>query len=241
VDNEIAAIPGLESRELAAALHQIQKQQIDDFLRKQRLIDAKIQGIGESYTIDLLSAGFNSAMDIDYHKVQRVSGIGPSRARSLDDWRKRKEAHARSRATHQLPQNLEANIRYRFAQKRQQLTAERSQWQTRLQSEADSISGQAAARLNSLRQELMAAHAVAEQRTAAIKQQSAGKISSLAKRQRELAEAPATTGREMDGDIQARTKNLCQQNWRLAKANRELARYSGVTFTAMLKQVFFIN
>jgi hypothetical protein len=241
LDAELAAIPNIEAHELADTLAKIQRQQTDDFLRRQLLKGATIRGIGEFVKRDLRNGGFNTAADIDLYKVQCISGIGPTRAHSLAAWRKRMEVRAIAEAPQHLPQNVEAGVRTRFAQKQQQLSVERAQWQARLQSETDKITVPAAAKLATLSQNLLAVQSDACGRTAAIKRLSADKINVLVQKQREMTNVYAAKARELDGNIQERTKDLCQQNWRLAKANREFSRYSGVSFGAMVKRVFLLR
>lgn len=236
-DQERTSSPQVEASEIAAALSRIQQDFIRSYLHGQQTMIASVRGM-PSVTRANLCRRFPTAADIDYSSVQRIKGIGPSRAGDLLAWRKQCENAAKLRMPQQLPQSDNAAIKAKHAQRRHVLQQEINQWRSRLQSESDRITGQAADKLKTVNQNQQTAQTTANQQTSEIKRRASAKVNSLIQQQRDVANGYCSNYRELDGDIQERTKELCQQNWRLAKANRELARYNGVSFGAMLKRVF---
>ncbi|MEU9884137.1 hypothetical protein [Sphaerisporangium sp. NPDC051011] len=105
-DYQLQALTAKKSEELSRALHQLQWQHIDAYLRRIRLRPGSISGIGETTVANLAAYGISTPADfreVQYvatgyqtsevhvilangHSV-RVPGVGESRAASLAVWR----------------------------------------------------------------------------------------------------------------------------------------------------------
>lgn len=85
--DNLNSLTNKETVELESELQRIQNQVLNDYLRRFSIANASITGIGPTYTARLIAAGFTTAADINYYKVQHVSGIGQSRAADLIAWR----------------------------------------------------------------------------------------------------------------------------------------------------------
>ena len=67
------------------------------------------------------------------------------------------------------------------------------------------------------------------------------RIAVLVQKQLDVTKCFATRYTKLDGDIRERTKDVYQQNWSLAKANRELFRYGNVSFRTLVERVLFLR
>lgn len=75
-----------EQAELAQTLAQMRQSSIIEYLRKRRIDDADIQGIGIKLKERLQAAGIVTAADVDVQRIRAVEGIGDAKARMLEDW-----------------------------------------------------------------------------------------------------------------------------------------------------------
>ena len=67
------------------------KYELEKYLEKYPIYDARIDGIGPTRTAVLQSYGIETAADIEYHRIMSISGFGPTYTSNLVDWRKRIE------------------------------------------------------------------------------------------------------------------------------------------------------
>jgi hypothetical protein len=79
---DIGKLTQAEATELTTMLNTQQEQHIIAYLRRFTLDATSISSVGPSFKSRLKSAGVQTAADIDVYRVQRVKGIGPSRALS---------------------------------------------------------------------------------------------------------------------------------------------------------------
>ena len=112
---------------------------------------------------------------------------------------------------------------------------------TRVRLETDRLAEEGASKLAALNQSQQIAKRNASQRTAAIKRRSSDRMRTLTLRRDVVAREYAIKYTEIDERIRERTREVCEQNWRLARADRELSIYGAVTFRRMVKGIFFLR
>ncbi len=103
-----------EGTELANALLAAQNGFVSTNLRQFTLASAPLSGIGKSFRMRLMNAGFITADDIS-SRVRSVQGIGVKRMRELLAWRASLEAKARARMPTALDAAVASQIRNRYA------------------------------------------------------------------------------------------------------------------------------
>jgi DNA-binding helix-hairpin-helix protein with protein kinase domain len=89
---EVKGIPAKRARALEQLKQSHRKLQLDHFLDRFELEDAKIDDIGPGRKRTLASYGIETAQDLDPHRVSAVPGFGPKRAERLMRWRQSIEA-----------------------------------------------------------------------------------------------------------------------------------------------------
>ncbi|MGB3866643.1 MAG: hypothetical protein WBA29_13555 [Xanthobacteraceae bacterium] len=90
--NELAQIPAKRNRALDQLKQSQRKLQLDRFLDRFDLEDAKIEGIGPGRKRTLESYGIETAEDILSHRISAVPGFGPKMIDRLMKWRRSIEA-----------------------------------------------------------------------------------------------------------------------------------------------------
>lgn len=96
--------------------------QLDEFLDRQLLTNAQIQGVGPKKKQTLLAYGVESALDVANSK--RVPGIGDAYYSRLMDWRHQCEARFRFNPNQAIPQGEMHNLNVKFANIRKSLESE---------------------------------------------------------------------------------------------------------------------
>jgi DNA-binding helix-hairpin-helix protein with protein kinase domain len=116
LDRLIARERTLEARRRAALAQALQARQdrfMQEELARNPLFLAPIVGIGLILRARLYAAGYRTAADIE-PQVIRVSGVGPSRAVALLEWRRRCEAQIARQMPRSLPPAEAAAINRRW-------------------------------------------------------------------------------------------------------------------------------
>ncbi len=111
-----------EQAELEQTLTTMRQRFVVEYLRQHRLADASIDGVGPKLKERLLSAGIETAADIDPQRIRTVDGIGEAKARDLEDWAK---LH-RSQAETLVPKSLSPLVRGPILMKHQSLRDEQT-------------------------------------------------------------------------------------------------------------------
>lgn len=122
------SLQSAETNEIANALRALQQQHVSSLLRSSYIRSARIQGIGERLVGELASHGVNTAFDftgvslgervlIVLRTGQRfhVNGIGETKARALESWRRGVETRARAGQPSALPQVQAQATRIKYA------------------------------------------------------------------------------------------------------------------------------
>lgn len=88
VKTALGDLPGLRARRLEELVRTRRERELLRFLDGYRIADGRITGIGPGLAAQLLSAGIETAADVNYNRIcGQVSGFGPVRAQALVDWR----------------------------------------------------------------------------------------------------------------------------------------------------------
>jgi DNA-binding helix-hairpin-helix protein with protein kinase domain len=238
LNGRIADLNQAETTELIQTLQAKQKQHIADYLRRFSLDRASIRGIGPAFKERLIGSGFVTAADVDYYRVQGVHGIGPTRARSLADWRSSLEAQARRTMPSALSHIEAAAIRANYEGQRRALEQQRDSEVQRQRREEDNIRAQHRPLLEQLDQEEKAANARTQTAISEIRARYAQQYRAIRESDSKLAHDTASKLREIDGKIGEACKKLSGLQWRKEKLRRQLSPYAGIQFPKYVKRVF---
>lgn len=241
LSRQIAALNQEETSELNRTLKARQQQHITDFLRRFSLERAHIPGIGPAFKERLIGWGFHTAADIDFYRVQRVHGIGQTRARYLVNWRRRLETQARTTMPSALPHNEAATIRARYEGRRRTLEQQRDSEQQRQRREEDNIRAQYRSLLEQLDQEEKGSHAKIQLAISEVSARYAQQYHAVREREAELAHNTASKLREIDERIAEARRKLFSLHWEKEKAGRQLRPYVKIRFPNYVKRVFFAS
>lgn len=151
IDRGIASLAGQRRTTLDQALARYRKEFIDAELRKVRLHEKELTGIGRSLVQALAAQGVRTAADFTgitlvsaggrYNNVTGlinaadgrridIKGIGENRARTLESWRIRQYARVSSRAPSNLPTARRQSIEADFVQREADLSRRRRMTET---------------------------------------------------------------------------------------------------------------
>jgi hypothetical protein len=239
LNGQIATLAQAEATELANTLRAQQEQHIAAYLRRFPLESASIPGVGPIFKARLQGAGFHTAADVDIYRVQRVYGIGPTRAQSLADWRKSLEARARSTMPSALSQSDAAAIRAKYEGQRRVAEKQRDREQSRQRIEEDKIRAQYRPSLEQLDKEEHAANAKTQAEISEIRAPYAQQYRAIWKSLSTLSDDTASKFREVDARIAEARKKLFSLQWEKEKLRRQLKPYENIRFSKYVKRVFF--
>lgn len=151
IDRSLASLAGQRRSALDRAFASVRKEFIDGELRKARLHERELTGIGRSLIQALAAQGVRTAADFTgitlvnaggrYNNVTGlintsdgrrldIKGIGENRARTLDAWRVRQYALVSARAPSSLPAARRQSIEADFARREADLTRRRLETET---------------------------------------------------------------------------------------------------------------
>lgn len=120
-------LPTERSQRLQKLHEQLRNRQLEEFLDKFLIADAKIPGIGDAKIVALASNGIDTASDITLAAVERVQGFGPVLSAKLMAWRKVCERHFRFDAARGVSASdtavLDRDLSLRSAKLQQEMSA----------------------------------------------------------------------------------------------------------------------
>jgi DNA-binding helix-hairpin-helix protein with protein kinase domain len=93
--DELVSLAAREKVELAALARTAEERQRRQFLERQLIRSASISGVGVAKKASLRSFGIETAADIEWSRVIRVSGFGPLLTQTMLDWRSQCESRFR--------------------------------------------------------------------------------------------------------------------------------------------------
>jgi len=233
----IAELNQAEITELNRRLQAKQREHIDDYLRRFRLESASIQGIGPAFKERLVKAGFCTAADVNFYRVQRVRGIGSARARSLAYWRDSIEAEARKTMPSALSHIEAAAIRARYDGQRRALEQQRDSHVQHQKKEEDRIRAQYRPFLEQLDRE---EHKAKEKNQALM----SGVRARYAQQYHEIRERESAlehdTASKLE-DLQEKIRDARSAGFRLqlqaARLRQQLRGYDGLRFAKYVERV----
>ena len=228
-----------QAEEIQQVLRSQQERFVSDFLKKSKVRDAQLSGLGESMKLRLAASGFLTAEDIDYFRVQRVSGIGHMRASVLDSWRQ----SILKRAKANMPQAL-SNVEHNNIVSR--YTNERANWEA----ERDNLLQQQTRQIQEVRQrfqpeykqltaEQSAAAIDAENDIKSIRHKYTAPVEAIDRQRTELEKSLASDLLVIDDQIAATRRRLFAPQFQLAQTRSSLKKYDRIKLQNYVKRVLF--
>jgi|GEM_PF-5115954 len=216
--------------ELQTALQKIQRNYIDNYLSRTMISSASIAGIGEKFTLRLKRHGIYSAADVDYSRVQRVEGIGDTRAQSLCDWRKDMERLAKSSMPSHLPTSEDAAIRHQHRQKKNSLVTDKDAHEQQRIREDNNIRIKFDLRRAQVDKEKTSAQSASTQESQHISERYRKSFDDLEQKRVNNDSMCLRKIHQIEADIQKVRKDASATNWESAKVRRELEAYRDINF-----------
>ncbi|MDW8364654.1 MAG: hypothetical protein RMK49_02285 [Abditibacteriales bacterium] len=259
-----------EAEEIRHALAALQSQYMASKLSQYSIQTMNIYGIGPTFKKRLIAEGIRTAADVDYWRVRRIWGFGDVRTNAVVRWRRRLECEIQPSMSKQLPPNEEQKIRSKYAAQRQTWNNEEQAARQSAQIEKQRVRDKYLAQRNLLNDEERTArqHAQAEEkriRDKYLSQKNSLNMEEQIARQRhqyeqqrirnkyqlqrkvlndqehQVCTRAKSTMDSIDQQIMNVWKALTEQQWALARIQRELLRYQRVGFAAYLRRVLFFN
>lgn len=223
-----AALASDEQNERAKALAQLQQEFICAELGHYSISGSGLGGIGAALTARLAASGIRSAADFRGASISsggyysypiaylvlsngrsvHVSGIGPTKARALENWRRGVENRLRARARQTLPPSQVQEIRQKYAAKLNQIGVDEQRARRTAQQEADEIRARSQQRQVKLRTELQ-----------------------------NVRVAPMQRRTELDERLAQARKRLNSEQLAVARKDREADTYRYITFPRFLAAI----
>jgi len=219
-------------------LRAVQALSVQIALKTASIRAASIPGIGAGYKARLLAAGILTAAEVDY-RIHQVKGVGSQRAQALEGWRRGIEAAARMQMPRTLSWHDQNNIQAKYASQKSTLEIQLNQQQENLRLQEVAIKTKYAG----LRIPLDAVLASERQRQqielARINGEFKQKRDTLAVKARELEQSAVREIVKVDEQQNTVRKDMFALQWRIGKVERELGRFSRVSFGSYLRRVMF--
>jgi serine/threonine protein kinase len=233
----ISTLQQTEATELANVLKIKQNDFLKNALSKERIYDASIPGIGSGFKARLHAAGFLTAADVDYYRVQRVPGIGVKKAANLFAWRQLIENSARQHMPQSLSSIEQSSITAKYATSRLNLQTELAREERQLKSEELAIRS----RYTPQREKIDATVGNDQNKLTLELGQIAsdfkGKYQAIT-RETEISQKRADEqAQSNEQKISALTRELAVLQWKRARLERERQRYTNVRPSRYLRAV----
>jgi len=236
LSQSLALLGQTEQNELASMLQAVQTTFLQIALKKAWIRTATLPGIGPAYRSRLQAAGILTAADIDY-RIHNVKGIGSQRAQTLEGWRRYVETNARSQMPRSLSAQDQNNIAAKYAAQKSSLQAQLHQQQASLHAQETAIK----TKYTGLKTPVDAVLASERQKhqieLARINAEFKQKRDALADKAKELEQSAVREVVKVDERQNSVRKDMFVLQWRVGKVDRELARFSRVSFGSYIKRV----
>ena len=236
----LATLGQAESRDLNNALKTQQVSFVQGRLQKAWVATAQIQGIGAAYKSRLQAAGFYTANDIDY-RVDRVKGIGIQRAASLRMWRNALEIDAKNRMPATLTWQEENSIKLRYATQKATLESQIIQTQQELKTREISIRTRYKGLKHPHEVVLLLERQKHESERTRISLEFQQRRHATGAKVREIEEDAVRAIVRLDSKQNEIRKEMFNLQWRMAKVEREVARFSRVSFGSYVRRVLVFS
>lgn len=239
LNRQISALPQAERDEVSQTLQVVQSEFIKDYLQRYRIVDASIPGIGPEFKRRLRSYGFVTAADVKYGNVQRVQGIGPSRASAIHAWQRSLEGAAKSQMPKSLSPAERGRIKSKYEAQKRQLESRRDDEQRCLSAEESALRDRYRTARRPLDVEESTAQARANRELQGIANRYAQEYASISQDLAKLAADLLEKSRTIDESSEQIRKQLFDCNWQLAKTRRELTAFKNISFGQYVRSGFF--
>jgi hypothetical protein len=225
-----------QASELQAALDAIQRQHVESYMKSVRLEAGTVYGIGPVLAADLQSSGYTSAHNVNWG-VSNVSGIGDTKAYAIMAWRSGVEQMAKHRMPTHLDKAQADSIRQRFDSARLQLQQRLVAAKLQLGAQTSTLQKQIAPRLDQLRVEHANAAPAYESRRQAIARHYRTEDAIVNEAKSEATGEANKQCAVVEQDTIKVRKDVLDQTWQVAKAQRELELFSNITFPRYIRMV----
>lgn len=236
LDQKLVTLRAAEADELSKALSSLQAQHVLNFLRRHPIEQAWVSGVGVKKKQALRLAGVSTAAEIDYYRVMRVKGIGPSLATGLVNWRSNIERGA-ANTMPALPHAEEAAIRQRYGVQIQAATAQRNREAQEMTRQEQAIKAKYAALRADIPKEEDAAKKAADASVRNTHGLYAVQYTKLAETVRGVEAATAEQVKEVEGRLAKLQKDLASLQWRKETLRLEMDPMAAVTFSKYLRRI----
>jgi hypothetical protein len=225
-----------ESKDLSNALRTQQDAFVQGQLQKKWLATSQIPGIGTVYKSRLQAALIFTAADIDY-RIHNVKGIGSQRATSLQTWRNVIEADAKSKMQMTLSWQEESSIKSKYAAQKTTLESQIIHSQQEIRTRETSIRGKYASLKIPCEGVITSEQRQHEAERNRIRSEFKQKRQGIAAWMREVEQNTIRAVVKLDSNQNEVRKEMFELQWRIAKVERELDRFSRVSFRSYIKRV----
>jgi serine/threonine protein kinase len=236
----LASLGQSESRDLSNTLRAQQVAFVQGQLQKAWLATAQIQGIGAGYKNRLQAARIFTAADIDY-RIDSVKGIGVQRAATLRTWRNALEFAAKSKMPMTLTWQDENSIKSKYTAQKATLESQINQSQQELRTREASIRTKYAGLKMPFEGVLVAERQKHEAERNRISSEFKQKRQALGAKIREVEDGAVRVSLKLDSKQHAVRKEMFNLQWRMTKVDRELARFSRISFRSYIKRVLVFS
>jgi|ERR1017187_1587858 hypothetical protein len=240
LSQSIIALAQAETNELTNALTSVQRVFMQGALQNARLRDASIPGIGAGYKTRLQAAGIVTAADIDY-RITGVKGIGSQKGNALQDWRRAIEALALNRMPRTISWQDQNNIKSKYASQKATLESQLNRNQEDLRNQEAAIRAKYAGLKMPLDVVLASERQKHQVEMARIAAEFVQKRGVLAAKVREAEQDAIREVTKRDGRQNDVRKEIFALQWRMGKVEREIGRFSGVSFGSYVRHVVLFS
>jgi hypothetical protein len=240
LSQSLASLAQAEQDELTNALRAVQALFMQIALKKAWIGVASIPGIGPGYKVRLQGAGILTAADVDY-RIHNVKGIGSQRAQSLESWKRGIEADARIHMPQSLSWHDQNNIKAKYAAQKSTLEVQLNQQQESLRVQERAIKTKYAGLIMPVDAVVASERQKHQIELARINAEFKQKRDSLAVKAGELEQSAVREVVKVDDQQNTVRKDMFALQWRIGKMDRELGRFSRVSFGSYIRRVMFFS
>ncbi len=233
----INSLATAEANEISEVTRALQNDHVSNYLRRQKIADATIGGIGPKLKERLYSYGIYSAMEINQFAVSGIPGFGPSKAQSLYDWRAMQHTMAQQSMPKGPDPNQISDIRSKYLQQRQALERDRKIENERLQAAEQVVRNECNASRRKLDQEEHEARAQVNGTTDTTKRSFGAQRAQISKARQLLDDDFRGKLKKVNDLAQTSIQELQKMSHQRGIAERDMLAYERLRFAAYIKGV----
>ena len=137
--DQLRGIDSEEAQKLVQLANRKRELQLRHFLEQHYIDQVKIKGVGNARKLTLRSYGIETAADVDYTAIVRISGFGPTIANALVAWRRQVEGSFRFDPQKEVNPTDIATLKAEYHRRRVQLIPSAQQTVANLQKIASDV------------------------------------------------------------------------------------------------------